>query len=284
MRKKLIIILSVVLVLLLGLLSYKLYQIYNEDRLALAEYNLYGSSAYVMKVDDEEIENLEITIDEEVNLEEVTPEELYAEQIKIQRGINWNAFRNKNEDFIGIISIPELDMWYPIVQNSEADPDFYLSHTYSKEKNSSGAIFLDYLFHKDFSDNHVIMFGHNMKNMTMFGAFRTFIENNYTDDFFLYVYQQDQILVYKITAAYLTEPGSIDYWAQLPSDKEYVRYYTHAVKLAKYLKLDDLTKKAYANSNPLLTLSTCHASDHSNYTIVQSILIERIMISDEKDN
>lgn len=279
-RRKIVYILTALLILLVGILAYILISTYYEDKLAEREYNLYGSSLYVKQVSDEDLEDVVVELDEEVSDTVEVPEEIYKDQIKTQQGINWNAFKNKNEDFVGILSIPELDIWYPFVQNSESDYSYYLSYTYAKEKNAAGAIFLDYLFDSSFSDNHAIMFGHNMKNMTMFGSLRTLIEKQTKKEYNVYIYTEDQILIYKTYAAYLTTPDSKDYYAQLTDDL-YVAYYTNAINSAMYLNNDEQVKEAFAKRNNLLTLSTCHASDHSDYTVVQNILIERIIVKDE---
>jgi sortase B len=283
MRKKAIIILTVILFILIGVVAYMLISTWREDELAKKEYNLYGSELYRKSVSDEDIQNVGVSTDDNVSTEtaEESVRDIYAEQIKIQQGINWSAFESKNKDFLGIISIPELGMWYPFVQNSESDYNYYLEHTYSGEKNANGAIFLDYLFDGTFSDNHSIMFGHNMKNYTMFGSLKTLIESQYTKDIIVYIYQKDQILIYKAYSAYLSEPESMDYYAQL-TDEYYDAYYTNAIQSAMYLNNDEQVKNAYKNGNALLTLSTCHANDHSDFTVVQNILIERILIDNEE--
>lgn len=280
-NKKLTVILVSILLLLLGFLIYTMVGIAREDEIAIEEYDNYSSLQYLKEVNKSDIKDVEVSFDESVSITELTPEEIYFDQIKIQKGINWTEFRNVNQDFIGVISIPEMDIWYPVVRNHEEDASYYLTHTYAKQKNAAGSIFLDYLFSTEFDDNHSILFGHNMKNMTMFGSLKTLIENEWTQPVYIYIYTPEQILIYKVYAAYLTSPSSIVYNAQLPGD-HYAQYYEQALKDAKYLDVDTEVEEAYANMNNLLTLSTCHASDHSDYTVVQSILIERIFVKDEK--
>lgn len=280
MRRKLIVILSVILAILFGYLIYEIVNVYIQESNAHREYTLYGSKSFI-DTSNISIDNVVISTDgNEVDKEELLKQK-YAEQLKIQKGINWHAFKNINSRFIGIISIPELNIWYPVVQNSETDSDYYLTHTYSKEENASGAIFLDYLFNSDLSDNHNIIFGHNMRNLSMFGILKSLIENQYDREFYIYIYQEDSLSVYKIYAAYLTKPDSMDYYAQLPKEDDYVSYYNNAVNSEVYKYNDDAINEAFYNRNGLLTLSTCHANNHSDYTVVQSILIERIIIGDE---
>ena len=280
-NKKLTIILIIIMIGLVGFVSFQLISIKLEDDRAIEEYKQYASELFYkqpveLKPSGDSIDSTEISEEDRIR-------EIYAEQIKSQKGINWLAFKNTNPDFVGIISIPELDVWYPVVQNKEEEYSYYLNHTYSREKNSAGAIFLDYLFDPDLADNQSIIFGHNMKNMTMFGSLKTLIEHEFNQKMYVYFYTEEQVLVYRTFSAYLTSPDSTVYYAQLPEDY-YATYYEDAVSNAQYLSVDDEVRDAYENMNNLLTLSTCHASDHSDYTVVQNILIERIIVNDEENN
>lgn len=280
-NKKLTIILIVIMIGLVGFVSFRLVSIKLEDDRAIDEYKQYSSKLFYkqpveLEPTGNDISSTEISEEDKIR-------EIYAEQIKTQKGINWLAFKNTNPDFVGIISIPELDIWYPVVQNKEEEYSYYLNHTYSGEKNAAGAIFLDYLFDPDLADNHSIIFGHNMKNMTMFGSLKTLIEHEFSQKMYVYFYTEEQVLVYRTFSAYLTNPDSTVYYAQLPEDY-YATYYEDAISNAQYLSVDDEVRDAYENMNNLLTLSTCHASDHSDYTVVQNILIERIIVNDEENN
>lgn len=67
---------------------------------------------------------------------------------------------------------------YPVVRGK--DNSYYLNHTVQKTYNIAGSIFLDYRNERDFSDSKNIIYGHNMKDGSMFHVLR-----NYQDiDFF----------------------------------------------------------------------------------------------------
>ena len=50
------------------------------------------------------------------------------------------------------------------------DNRYYLKHLFSSEWNGSGCIFLDSRNRSDFSDRHSIIYGHHMKNGSMFSG------------------------------------------------------------------------------------------------------------------
>ena len=81
-------------------------------------------------------------------------------------GIDFDALRAINPNVVGWIVVPGTQISYPVVQG--ADNAWYLRHTFSGERNASGAIFMDYRNRADFSDNQTILHGHNMRDGSMF--------------------------------------------------------------------------------------------------------------------
>ena len=72
-----------------------------------------------------------------------------------------------NDDIIGWIYMADTVVNYPVLQGQ--NNFYYLDKTYYKNYLASGSIYLDSDNERDFSDNHSIIYGHNMKNHTMFG-------------------------------------------------------------------------------------------------------------------
>lgn len=82
-----------------------------------------------------------------------------------------------NPDIVAWLRIPGV-LEYPVVRGK--DNSYYLNHTVQKTYNIAGSIFLDYRNERDFSDSKNIIYGHNMKDGSMFHVLR-----NYQDiDFF----------------------------------------------------------------------------------------------------
>lgn len=85
--------------------------------------------------------------------------------------IDFEALKEINSGIVAWIRIPEV-FDYSVVQG--ADNQYYLSHTFQKESNKAGSIFLDYRNSRDFTDSKNIIYGHNMKDPTMFHVLRNF--------------------------------------------------------------------------------------------------------------
>ena len=122
--------------------------------------------------------------------------------------VDFAALQAINPDIVAWLRIPGV-LEYPVVRGE--DNSYYLNHTVQKTYNIAGSIFLDYRNERDFSDRKNIIYGHNMKDGSMFHVLR-----NYQDiDFFqentgMEVYLPDKrILKYQITA-----------FEQVPADSE----------------------------------------------------------------
>ena len=188
--------------------------------------------------------------------------------------IDYDGLAATNSEFTGVIYIPVLNLTYPIAQSTGNDK--YLHTTFEGTRNASGCIFLDCAASKDFSDSNSFIFGHNMKNGTMFGSLKQFLQKEELcdEDPYIYIYQKNQVLVYRIFA-YYTIPVRDDVYDDFSGDDGYDAYVADARKHSVYHSSQD--EKIDWSSRPnLLTLSTCYATGHVNNFIVQAALVENV--------
>lgn len=80
--------------------------------------------------------------------------------------VDFEALSAINPDVIGWIYMDGTNIHYPIVQGQ--DNDYYLNHLFDGTRNRSGSIFMDYRCASDFSDRHTIIYGHHLRDRTMF--------------------------------------------------------------------------------------------------------------------
>jgi len=92
-----------------------------------------------------------------------------------------------NSDFVGWIRVPGTSVDYPIVRG--ADNAVYLYTTFGGEQNPAGAIFMDYRARDGFGTPVTILYGHNMRNGTMFASL-----HQYKDPDFLARYPEITIM------------------------------------------------------------------------------------------
>ena len=98
--------------------------------------------------------------------------------------IDFEELQKINPDIVAWIRIEGLGIDYPVVQGE--DNEHYLHYTFRGEANVAGSIFLDYRNKADFSDSKIILYGHNMKNGTMFGSLKKYQDES--------VFQENQII------------------------------------------------------------------------------------------
>lgn len=87
--------------------------------------------------------------------------------------VDFGNLQKVNPDIVGWIymeAVPAIS--YPIVQGE--DNEYYLRHTVEGQRNSAASIFMDFRNKDDYSDANTIIYGHNMKNQTMFGLLKQY--------------------------------------------------------------------------------------------------------------
>ena len=93
--------------------------------------------------------------------------------------VDFDILRAQNPDIIGWIYSPDTPINYPIAQSE--DNDYYLRRLTDGTRNTAGTIFVDFRNSADFSDRNTLVYGHNMKNDTMFGTLSEYDSQSYYD-------------------------------------------------------------------------------------------------------
>lgn len=88
--------------------------------------------------------------------------------------VDFDSLKAINEDVVGWLFFENEDISYPIMQGN--DNEKYMSVTYDGEQSRSGSIFLECENNPDFDDFHTIIYGHNMRNLSMFGKLRYYYQ------------------------------------------------------------------------------------------------------------
>lgn len=86
-----------------------------------------------------------------------------------------------NPDVVAWLTTKGTEIDYPVVLGT--DNDYYLRHLFTGERNKLGSIFMDYRNDGDFSDRNTILYGHNMKDGSMFSSLTKYKDQSYYDSF-----------------------------------------------------------------------------------------------------
>jgi sortase B len=170
-----------------------------------------------------------------------------------------------NSDIIAWIYCPDSPIHYPIVQAS--DNDYYLHRMPDGNSNKAGSIFMDCRNRSDFSDWNSIVYGHNMKNNTMFGTLDRYKEQAYYESHPVwYLLTPDQNYKLELIAGYVTDTDSDIY--QSIQTKEERDALLDSLKAASVFSSDVKVEE----KEKLVTLSTCSYEYENARFVITGVL------------
>ena len=243
---KLLIAIEILCILIFIYAAVQLYMIFADYQLASNEYD---TLAETVVTEDKEVEKIEEVIKEEAKEESVL--DLPYDYEVPDYEVDLEAVKAQNPDTIGWIILPDSRINYPIVKSK--DNTEYLTTTFEGKTANSGAIFLDMYCPNDFNCDNAIVYGHNMKNGSMFRAL-----NNMTDKEYFWRHHIFCIDIgngfeeYEVISCYQTVETDLSSWQiGFESLEAYEQWLKDIVKRCNYDCADyDATKKT-------ITLSTC---------------------------
>ena len=174
----------------------------------------------------------------------------------------------KNADTIGWINVPGTRIDYPVVQSS--DDSFYMENDFNKNKAAQGSIFMD--INCDISEmkGNYVLFGHNMRDGSMFADLLKYKENDFFTDnpviTFNTIYGDYQWQIFSVYVA----PVSFNYIDTTFLSQESWEKFIQTCK-DKSIFENEVIPKA---NDIVLTLSTCAYDFDNARFVVQAIMIK----------
>lgn len=122
--------------------------------------------------------------------------------------VDFNALKSINESCVGWIYACDGEISYPIVASSD---DYYLSHSVDGTQSKAGAILVDSDSENPFAENNAVIYGHNMKDGSMFHPLLQYWhKNDYAlDNPYIYIITENNTYIYEITSVYVDEYENI---------------------------------------------------------------------------
>lgn len=193
---------------------------------------------------------------------EIGDEDPYLEEMA---QIDLAALREVNEDVVGWIRIPETKINYPLMQGE--DNDYYLNRTWQGNRNSVGSIFLECMSNPDLMDYNTIVYGHNMKDGSMFATLRKYNQAYWEAHPYVYLLTDAGVYRYEIFAAYKAEVDAPTYGLSFNQSKTRANFINHALENS-VIETQIVPEKM----DRILTLSTCSGSGYATRWVVQARL------------
>lgn len=175
-------------------------------------------------------------------------------------------------DIYAWIYIPDSMIDYPVLQHP-TDNIYYLEHNMDGSKGYPGCIYTEDYNAKDFSDPHTVLYGHNMKNGTMFAGLHKYEDSKYFEEHpYIYIYTPEGLLVYEIFAAY--EYSNLHLLLNYDFTNEVIyQGYLNDIKEVRSMNCNIKEDVEVTVDNRILTLSTCIADKPDNRYLVQGVLL-----------
>lgn len=207
------------------------------------------------------------------------PEESIASKYKDFPGIDFEPLWDKNTDVVAWIRIPNTDpiVDYPILRKQDAESpydSYYLNATIDGTEGLPGSIYMEPCNSSNFQDYNTVLYGHNMKDRTMFGGLREYASEEYAKEHpYIYIVTPEKNFVYEVASAvymddrhlmfgidYLSEEGRQAYLDVLTENTDSRNMYRSDVTITP----DDRW----------ITLSTCVGDEDDRRLLITAVLRE----------
>lgn len=186
------------------------------------------------------------------------------------QSIDFTALQeNQNTDIYAWITIPNSTIDYPIVQHP-TDNNYYLNHNLNGSAGYPGCIYTENYNTTTWADANTIIYGHNMKNGTMFADLHKYADVAFFEEHpYVYIYSDHYVRIYHVFAAYTFSDEHIYTlcdWNNADAVSNYqTEIFNNSGNFDETVALD--------NSNKLITLSTCIKNQDDKRFLVQGVLV-----------
>lgn len=177
-----------------------------------------------------------------------------------------------NSDVVGWIRFDEpSEINYPVVQGR--DNEEYLKRTFEANTNKLGTLFVDVNNPGDFSGRNTFIYGHNMKNGSMFAQLLKYKDDSfYKEHPYFYIYTPDgKVRTYEIFSAGVVKDTSDSYIMDYADDAAFQTYIDYIKQQSAYPTSAEVT-----TASKIVSLSTC-----TNVRDDERFLVHGVMIKEE---
>lgn len=156
-------------------------------------------SKFLLPVDDGTETSSDGSTDNSKDMTAAPPDDVFS--------VDFDALLDYNSDIVGWIYSENTPISYPVVQTT--DNKFYVRRGLEKQYLITGTIFADYRCGNVGEDENYVIYGHHMRNGTIFGSLEKYVTQEYYDAHptFIY-YTPDKAYNVEIFAGYVDDVSS----------------------------------------------------------------------------
>lgn len=186
--------------------------------------------------------------------------------------VDIEGLQSVNRDVVGWIYFENEDsINYPILYSG--DNEEYLRKAYTGEEMVAGSIFIEGVNNPDLSDAHTLIYGHNMRNLSMFGKLRLYKKepDYYKSHRYFQIITKDKVYRYQIFA----------YGDNSLMTGDVYRVYNYPLEDFYKFVEDTICKRSLVecdidvrNYDHVVTLSTCSTAGNDYRFLVSAVLVD----------
>lgn len=192
----------------------------------------------------------------------VIVEDKNEDENKEEYTVDFNKLKEQNNETVAWIKVNNTSVEYPVVRAT--NNSFYLNHSFDKSENLAGWIFADYRNKFDGKDKNIVVYGHNMRDGSMFGSMKNILTSkwyNNKENYNIIFNIEGENCIYEVFSVYKIEAE--DYYIKTKfSDNKEFEEFINTIKKRSVKNFDINVSK----DDSILTLSTC--ANNNKYRVV----------------
>ncbi len=208
-----------------------------------------------------------------------TLESDYVESVTTEKkaGVPWYesvsvdlaSLQEQNPDVKGWIYFENEDISYPVLYSG--DDETYLRRTMDRKSATAGSIFIEGKNNPDFEDSHTLIYGHNMRNLSMFGKLKFYKEDPeyYAEHMYFQIIKNDAVYRYRIFAYEDVSADSYVYAVPFGQTDDFAQFISRIYE-SSYRD----TGVTATKDDKIITLSTCGTTSGEERFVVHAVKVD----------
>lgn len=243
--------------------------------LGIQKYQQKRSEDNYKKLQEETADKKEVSKESADKAQEEEPEEDILKQPGVEipeKNLDFTTLQEENQDIYAWIYIPGTKVDYPVLQHP-TDDSYYLEHNLDGSEGYPGCIYTEAVNSKDFTDPNTVLYGHNMKDGSMFATLHDFEDSQvFEENPYIFVYTPQKTFVYQIFAAYKYNAIHLIYNFDLNNSEVFQNYLEQIFEIRDMEA--NIRKDVSVNAdNHIISLSTCISGEKNKRFLVQGVLL-----------
>ncbi len=221
------------------------------------------------KNNTEENNKIKEEIENNITINTYESEEETQEEKAVKYDIDFKKLKEKNKDTIGFLKVNNTNIEYVFVKGK--NNNYYLNHNFDKKPNIAGWIFADYHNKFDGTDKNIVIYGHNVKDLSMFGSLKNVLSKdwyNNKDNQKIVVVTENGTYYYQVFSIYSIKPENYYINTEFKNNDEFYNF-LRRIKSRSVYKSD----VGISGEDKILTLSSC-TNDGNKRIVLHAKLIE----------